>query len=670
MNEHEQITALEWARTKAKWFFSGMAVVMVGALFFGLQTGQVQCGSKGRNPQDVFFAKQGEAVAVVGGEKIERREFERQFRRIHDNYRNQSPPGTLVDPMQEFQMKAQAISSLISSQLLEQKALEYGIVPSKEKVREQLKLAESQLLPPMVVGADRSILQKIGDNLQEKKRRNQFAMAVSRMTGLSMDDFIKMLELQIIQQEYETVLRDQAEKQVKEDARKKVEELSAKVADGSDFVTLAREESADIETKEVGGRLDLISVAQMINDYGKEYADTLRNTAPGSLSKPIFSETRNGYFLIKLDTFRRAEGPEFEAEKDSVRQKILDKKRADAQADAEADIKVDATEEEIREAYETASLWQIFIPVGSSDQVFSDNFDKLLDEAQIEVNDPEARAGFLWMVREDLPGALASAEEALKVLRDENAAELLEVTDEEEREGLVLTQHLEEAGMLYVLGQLNSLIPDMAETKRMQDFFAANQNNLDAFSSFPEPTEEEIASAEKHRKAALARYEESYKLDPQRPWTPIALGQMVVRLELKDRYPEALSLVKEGLEYASMDAQVHQRAQQVLSSMKGGFDPETQADLVTQADEALNAVATKIADIQKKREEFEKKQQEDLEKMLEMSRPETQAEMTPEPEAPPADAPPAMEINPADVVPAVDAPADEAPAADAPAPAE
>lgn len=690
MNEYEQVTALEWARTKAKWFFSAMAVVMIGALFFGLQTGRVECGSGAKDPQAEYTERQKAPVATVGANAIPRGEYERYFRRIIENQQSQSSPGTLIDPMQEWQMKAQAISALISSELLEQKALEHGLVPDEAKVEEQMKLAESNLLPPMAIGTDRSILQKIGDGLQEKKRHNQFAAAVQKMTGLTMKEFEKMIELQIIQQDYEEILRKEAEGTTKAEALKAIEEIKV-TAEAGDFAAIAKEKSQDFETKDVGGRLDLLSVAQMFNDYGQEYIDVLRNTAPGTISKPIYVDKpgapdgstmgKKGYMIVKLDTFRRAEGPEFEAEKESVRNKILEKKRQDAQANNETDIKVDATEDEIRDAYEVASLWQIFVAEGSPDQAFADAFDKLLDESQIEVQDPELKAGYLWMVREDTAGALASQQAALEAIKKENAEELATVTDPDDKESVQLAHDLEVAAVHYVLGQLESLIPDMADQKRMQDFFAANQNNLDAFSSFPEPTEEETKAAEEHRKNALTHYETSYKLDAQRPWTPIAMAQTIIRLELKDRYPEALGFLTEGIEYASLDLQIHQRAQQAITSLKGLFDAATQADLITQSDELLTKVSTAIADIQKKQEEFQKKQEEEMQALLDQSKPETQAEMTPEdPAAAPAEgdpaaapvegAPPAEGAEPIEIAPPADASVEGTPPAEGDAPAE
>lgn len=622
---HEQLTALEWARTKAKWFFSAMALVMVGALFFGLQTGDVQCGHAGTNPQAEWQARRSEPIAKVGTAVIPRLEYERQVRQTEERVQAQNPPGTLIDPLGSFQMKAQAITGLIMSEILEAKALEYGLTPSKEAVDEQMRMIQAQLVPTPGIMTERSILQKISDGLQEKKRRNQFATAVRQIWHLSVADLRQQIELEIIRQEYGKVLEKEAEEAARKDVRDQLEGYRAEIEGGKPFQELAKEHSLDIETKDAGGRIDQISVAQIHNDYGEEYVKAIHTLQPGALSAPVFSEPRNGYFLIKLDTFRPASGPEFEAGKEEVRQRILEQKRQQAAADPEAGVVVDASEDEIKEAWEVASLWHLFVPVGDPAQKQEAILKEIVAAANIEVSDPEARAGYLMVMQEDYPGATAALIEALEQKKAQHAQDLARETNAEYRESIELAAQLEEAEYLYAIGQLKAITPDQADQKRMQAFFAAMQSGAD-FDSFPEQTDEEKAEAERLRTEALAHFEKSHQLDSRRPWTPMAIAQMILRLELTDRYPEALSLTKTGLEYASNDQQLHERARSILTTLQGLFNAETQSELVSETQTALEGVTAKLDEIQKKREEFEAAQKRQMEELMQQAAPATQAE--------------------------------------------
>ncbi|HYE76684.1 MAG TPA: SurA N-terminal domain-containing protein [bacterium] len=621
--EAERLTMLEWARTKAKWFLGTMALVMIGALFLGLQTGQVQCGSAAAPGTPA--ADGPTVVATVGGDEILYKDWYQQYTRFTDNYKNQNPPGTLMDPLLDFQMQAQGISALISSRILEQQALQHGITPDPEKVEEQYRLAQSQLLEPMAVKADRSILQKVGDTLTERKRERQFTTVLASITGLTPREFRKQLELQVIQEKYQEILRKEAEESVKADALKQANDLKAQAEGGEDFVALAKEHSKDTATKDIGGRVDELTMASAAQKYGDEFVAALRATEPGKVSAPIYSELTKGYYLVKLDIFRRASGPEFEAEKDAIRQRLMDSKKAAAGEDTSP---VNVTEDEIENEYELASFWQIFIPLENTDQAFQDKFNELLDTAQVEITEPELEAGYLWMVREDVPGAVNAIKAALdkvkadtqKDLADNGVADAAVEADPESdeavlRESILLSGDLRLSELHYVAGSLIASQPDKIENERLQKFFAESQS-LDAFTGFPEPTPEEKAEAEAQRKEALGHFDQSLALNPQSPFAPMEIARMATRLELKERYPQVMDQIIEGLEYASRDLALNQKAQQLLNTIKGAFDPATQTDLIARADEELAKIATRITEIQKAQEEFKQKQQAEIDAML------------------------------------------------------
>ncbi|MEO7995356.1 MAG: peptidylprolyl isomerase, partial [bacterium] len=603
-NEYESgnVTALEWMRTKSKWFLGFMAVIMIGALFLGLQTGQVNCG-KNANPYAAQEAKAKAPIATVGDEVIERSKVEQKYEQTKDYFQGSNPPGTLVSPLMEFALKAEAISFLVRQKIYEQKALEFGLAPDPKKTEEMLAQYEDQWTEAVGVRTERSMLQKLGDSVSERKRTRRFNAEIQRRIGVTPAEFRQLLDLQQVIEQYQDKQQKDAKDEVKTEARDKATKLKADVEGGKDFVELAKTDSEDQQTKAVGGRIDQISMAGAINDYGQEYADVVRNTAPGTISAPIWSEKPDpsgqsegtaGYYLVKVDTFTRAEGPEFEAAKEGVRQQIMANKTKEFADAGDTSSKVDASETEIKDAYERASLWHIFVKAEGVQKRLTTKFDKMLEEAKVVISDAEYEAGFLYGMKKDTPNAITALKKAVEASNAEWDAKIADSKDDDERDNNQLQKDLTAANYDYLLGFFTYQLPEEASNKKIQDWFEKNGSNVSSFDDFPQPTEEETKASESQRKEALGYLESSWKLNPQVAWTPLSMSEVLLKLEVKDRYPEVLDLINSATEFAASDLQSWQQAQTFVGQVKTKFDPLSQSDLITKATDLETRIAAKI----------------------------------------------------------------------------
>ncbi len=96
-------------------------------------------------------------------------------------------------------------------------------------------------------------------------------------------------------------------------AKKKLEDIQAKLADGADFAELAKAHS-DCPSKEQGGDLGKFNRGQMV----KPFEDALAELKSGEISKLV--ETQFGYHLIKAGDTTVAE---FDDVKDGIRQNLF-----------------------------------------------------------------------------------------------------------------------------------------------------------------------------------------------------------------------------------------------------------------------------------------------------------------------------------------------------------
>jgi peptidyl-prolyl cis-trans isomerase C len=126
------------------------------------------------------------------------------------------------------------------------------------------------------------------------------------------------------------------------ESEEKARDLFEKIAHGSDFATLARQNSQDPGSKDQGGELGFFARGQMVPQF-EEVAFKLRR---GEVSEPF--ETQFGWHLVKVDDRRQRSAPGFEAVKDRVVAAMIHQKAQQIAADLRGKAQIEYIDPEIR----------------------------------------------------------------------------------------------------------------------------------------------------------------------------------------------------------------------------------------------------------------------------------------------------------------------------------
>lgn len=114
-------------------------------------------------------------------------------------------------------------------------------------------------------------------------------------------------------------VRDGADKKQKQEARKKIEDILAKVKAGEDFATLAKEYS-ECPSSSKGGDLDYFGRGQM----AKPFEEAAFSLGVGEVSDIV--ETQFGFHIIKVEGRKEAESKSLEDVREEIRSKLTEEK--------------------------------------------------------------------------------------------------------------------------------------------------------------------------------------------------------------------------------------------------------------------------------------------------------------------------------------------------------
>ena len=287
-------------------------------------------------------------VAVVGDQPITR--FDLEQRMLQDQQRGMRPP---TDSAALKAYQTQALNTMIDEELLLQKAKELKVdVPENEiasTVDRQIRDIKARFTTESEF---RTELAKAGLGTPEEYRR----MLVEQMkrdetikrTMQKLREDNKVIPANVTEEEVkeafergraslprrpaqvtfrQIVMAPRPTAAAKEVARVKAESILAEIKKGGDFALLAKRESMDPGTKEVGGDLGW----HRRGDFVTEFERWVWSLPPGELS-PVF-ESPFGYHIVRVD---RAAAGEIKARHILIRPKLdsTDLARAHAEADS------------------------------------------------------------------------------------------------------------------------------------------------------------------------------------------------------------------------------------------------------------------------------------------------------------------------------------------------
>ncbi|NLN19910.1 MAG: tetratricopeptide repeat protein [Firmicutes bacterium] len=151
-------------------------------------------------------------------------------------------------------------------------------------------------------------------------------------------------------------------------AKSRAETVLAEIKGGKSLAELAKQYSDDTGTKDKGGDLDFFS---RDSGFVKEFTEAAFALKVGEVSEPV--KTDFGYHIIQVTDRKEAVGPEFEAEKEAIRERLIEEKGA-----------------------ERFEVW----------------FNEVRTAARIEVTDPSLRAQ-QFVLNNQLPQAVSQYQEAI-----------------------------------------------------------------------------------------------------------------------------------------------------------------------------------------------------------------------------------------------------------------
>lgn len=131
------------------------------------------------------------------------------------------------------------------------------------------------------------------------------------------------------------------------DSKDKAREIFEKIAHGTDFAQLAKENSKDPGSKDQGGDLGFFIRGQMVPQF-EEAAFKLKK---GEVSEPF--ESQFGWHIVKVDDRRRRAAPAFEAVKDRVVASMIHKRAQQIATDLRGKAQIEYIDPEIKRSMES-----------------------------------------------------------------------------------------------------------------------------------------------------------------------------------------------------------------------------------------------------------------------------------------------------------------------------
>ncbi|HHW10088.1 MAG TPA: tetratricopeptide repeat protein [Firmicutes bacterium] len=303
-------------------------------------------------------------IAKVNGQAIKAQEFEKRYLdtvRYYEQYQG-TIPNTAVEELRYY-----TLQQLINNKLMLQKARQAKIKVTKDEIN-----AEIAAIKENFVTDEEYEYWLSGMGLTDAELRTMISenLAVEKLY-----DSITKVEIteEDIKKAYEQVKASHILIEPVSDnweaARMQAERVRNEILKGKSFEELAKTNSADFQTKDMGGNVGYFGRDAQMDPNFIEAAFKLK---VGEISEPV--RTSYGYHLIKVTERIEAEGEEFENAKESIK----------AQLEARA-----------------------------AETRFTEWYQQVMADAKIVVNDPALRAR-QFVANNQLPQAVSQYQEAIE----------------------------------------------------------------------------------------------------------------------------------------------------------------------------------------------------------------------------------------------------------------
>jgi len=263
------------------------------------------------------------AIATVNGEKITRSEFDQHNNLIRNDF--ESKQGSVLDETQDKdiidKISSATFDDLVMQKLIGQDAQKQGIAVNTEDIDSVLNNFKQSKNSAQADG-----YQKFLDQVKLTEKNLRAQIEISQLYDKLQDKVagsitVSDADAQKYHSDNPIMFQDPGGIQIYHilvDTQQKAAEVMAKIKQGNDFATLAKEYSVDPSSKDRGGDVGLVNES---TDFVPEFKKAALALQAGQLSpEPV--KTVYGYHIIKAGDKKAATQLSFEQVKEQLKLKL------------------------------------------------------------------------------------------------------------------------------------------------------------------------------------------------------------------------------------------------------------------------------------------------------------------------------------------------------------
>lgn len=270
-----------------------------------------------------------DAIAVVGGEAVEKEELDRLLEQSRANAKQTRRPFPKEGTPQYRQIRDQLVQYLVRRAQLAAAAEERDIEISDEEIEQKRKLVVTQYFG----GSEKRYRERLAkQGVSEEQARADFeASLIQEELFKDVGKDVKVTDREVRRyyeknkRRYATADRREIRQiLVRSDQRALAQTLVDQLRSGANFAQLARRYSQDPRAKTSGGRLEIAK-----GDTSPAYERVVFAAPTGRIAAPV--RTQFGWHVIEaLGPVRRGKTRPYAEVKEQIRQELLQAKRSEA----------------------------------------------------------------------------------------------------------------------------------------------------------------------------------------------------------------------------------------------------------------------------------------------------------------------------------------------------
>ena len=320
-------------------FFLSFAIIFVVSVFAGLGVQSFfgnsmrRTGSTGSDGEYRTLVPGVTAVASIDGEDIDIQTFSKRLQLMRQQVRQSTSVSN--DPFQQLRMWSDTVDDLFTEYTLIKYAREQNLGVSEGEVREEIDRRLELAYPSQTTDEPSgSVLGELGRRFKSSTEREKALNEYVQTLGVTLPMLKQEIHRELLGKKAIDHISELEKAKKEADAQDRITKIQTAIEGGEDFGDLAEKYSDDTGSRDKRGLLD-----QMIprGFFDTAFDAVVYDMNVGDISEPI--ETEFGYQIVKLIEKKAAEGPEWEAAKPGLTERIR-QERGEAYEPTDEELKV------------------------------------------------------------------------------------------------------------------------------------------------------------------------------------------------------------------------------------------------------------------------------------------------------------------------------------------